>query len=254
MTVTAEIVISIVNRTIITRSSQSIAAIIHIHTERNMKIAQTLASILLFTSAVMTTFSPAFADDPKAGAPAVSAPKAGDPKVEIQGNVAAGGSGCPEGSVSATVSPDGQELSVLFDKFIADTTKTGQNRKKCDLAIPVKVPQGFQVSLYTADFRGYVAPATTGKLKVEYFFAGNTGTTYTKELTGEIDYTETQKVVGSTFSACGDSVNMRMSASMVAKGKGIATVDSLDLAHQGLKNSIPKGLVYHLKYQPCPAT
>jgi hypothetical protein len=218
-----------------------------------MKIAQTLTSILLFTSALMTTFSPAFADDPKAGAPAVVAPKAGEPKVTIEGAVG-NGSGCPDGSATATVSPDGQEISISFSKFIADATKTIESRKNCNLAIPVKVPAGFQVSLYTADFRGYVAPATTGKLNVEYFFAGQQGPKYVKELTGEIEYTETQELLGSSFSKCGDSVNMRVNASMVAKGKGIASVDTLDVAHKGTVASIPPHLIYHLKYKTCPAT
>jgi hypothetical protein len=66
-------------------------------------------------------------------------------------------------------------------------------------------------------------------------------------------YTETQELLGSSFSACGDSVNMRVNASMVAKGKGTASVDSLDVAHKGTVASIPPHLIYHLKYQACPA-
>jgi type 1 fimbria pilin len=208
-----------------------------------MKIAKTITSILLFTSALMTTFSPAFADDPKAS----------DSKVTIEGTVGTGGSGCPEGSASATVSPDGQEISILFDKFIADATKPKESRKSCNLAIPVKVPAGLQVSLYTADYRGYVSPDTTGKLNVEYFFAGQKGPKYAKTLKGETDYNETQELLASSFSACGDSVNMRINASMAATGKGIASVDSLDLAHQKTVASIPAHLIYHLKYQTCPA-
>lgn len=55
------------------------------------------------------------------------------------------------------VSPDGQELSIVFDKFVA---KNG--RKGCALSIPVKVPNGFQVSIYTMDYRGYIAPENHG--------------------------------------------------------------------------------------------
>jgi hypothetical protein len=211
---------------------------ITIYSQKIMKITTKLANILFITATLMTAVSPAFAQEP--------------PKVTIQGNIATGGSGCPEGSASATVSPDGQELSILFDKFVADATKPAESRKSCNLAIPIKVPAGYQVSLYTVDYRGYIAPDTTGKLRVEYFFAGQKGPVYSKTLTGETDYTETQELLASSFSACGDSVNMRVNASMVAKGKGIATVDSLDLAHQTVV-SIPKHLIYHLKYQVCPA-
>jgi hypothetical protein len=31
-----------------------------------------------------------------------------------------GGSGCPDNSASVTVSPDGQVLTILFDKYSAD--------------------------------------------------------------------------------------------------------------------------------------
>jgi hypothetical protein len=207
------------------------------YNQKIMKLSTKLANILLLAATLMTAVSPAFAENPT---------------VTIEGNVALGGSGCPEGSASATVSPDGQEISILFDKFIADATKPTESRKSCNLAIPIKVPAGFQVSLYTADYRGYIAPETTGKLRVEYFFAGQKGPVYQKQLTGETDYNETQQLLASSFSACGDSVNMRVNASMVAKGKGIATVDTLDLAHQTVV-SIPKHLIYHLKYQVCPA-
>jgi hypothetical protein len=36
---------------------------------------------------------------------------------------------------------------------------------------------------------------------------------------------------------------MRVNASMTARGRGAATVDSFDLAH--------RGLVYHIKYRAC---
>lgn len=156
-----------------------------------------------------------------------------------------GGNGCPEGSASVNVSPDGQELSILFDKFIALGNKSAESRKSCNLSIPIKVPQGFQISLYDADYRGYVAPGTTGKLRAEYFFAGQRGPVFSRTFRGEMDYNVRDKLVtvGDIWSACGTSVNMRVNAAMVANGQGMATVDSFDLAH--------RGLVYHVKYRQC---
>ena len=151
-----------------------------------------------------------------------------------------GGSGCPTGSASATVSPDGQELSVIFDKFVANN-----GRKNCALTIPVKVPNGFQVSIYTMDYRGYVAPKTTGRLTTDYFFAGQRTSPITRVITGEKNYSERDTVatMADVWSKCGDSVNMRVNAAMAASGKGDATVDSVDVAHAGL--------VYYLKYRSC---
>lgn len=183
-----------------------------------------LAAATLITASV----GPAFAND----------------KVEII-SAEYGGNGCPEGSASVSVSPDSQELSILFDKFIAVGNKAEERRKNCNLSIPIKVPQGFQISLYDADYRGYVAPATTGRLRSEYFFAGQRGPVFSRTFNGESDYNVRDQLVtvADVWSRCGDSVNMRVNAAMTASGKGMATVDSFDLAH--------RGLVYHIKYRQC---
>ena len=197
-----------------------------------MKLTIKFTGTLLLAAALITGVNPAFAAD----------------KVEISGNVAANGNGCSKDDVAATVSPDGQELSILFSKFIAEGDKPKESRKNCNLTIPIKVPQGFQVSLYDADYRGYVAPETTGDLRAEYFFAGQEqGPVFERQFKGKTDYNVRDSVttVANVWSRCGKSLNMRVNASMVASGKGIATVDSFDLAH--------KGLIYHVKYRTCPA-
>jgi hypothetical protein len=179
-------------------------------------------------SVLMTTaISPAFAQ-----------------KVEILG-ASYGGSGCPDQSASVSVSPDGQELSILFDKFAALGSSATESRKSCNLSIPIRVPQGFQVSLYDADYRGYVAPSTSGNLRAEYFFAGSRGPLFSRTFRGETEYNvrDSLVTVADIWTRCGDSVNMRVNASMTARGAGMATVDSFDLAH--------RGLVYHVKYRSC---
>src|SRR3954467_15421199 len=69
-----------------------------------------------------------------------------------------GGTGCPSGSVSTTLSPDAKSLSLLFDSYQTeaggDTGKTF-DRKSCNIAIPVHVPQGLSISVLAVDYRGY---------------------------------------------------------------------------------------------------
>ena len=193
-----------------------------------MKLVKKIATTLLIGSTLMTAIGPAFAAE----------------KVEILG-AKYGGNGCPGDSASVTVSPDGQELSILFDKFITQGNSPKESRKSCNLSIPIKVPQGYQISLYDADYRGYVAPSTTAKLRAEYFFAGQQGPVFEHQFKGEDNYNvrDSLVTVANVWSACGDEVNMRVNASMAAKGEGMATVDSFDLAH--------RGLVYHIKYRNC---
>jgi hypothetical protein len=192
------------------------------------KIMKFIKALLVLATVVAGPMAPAFAGQP----------------VEIVG-AKYGGNGCPANSASVTVSPDGQKLTMLFDKFIAQGNDPNNSRKSCNLVIPIKVPQGFQISLYDADYRGYVAPQTSGTLRSEYFFAGNRGPVFQRTFRGESDYTVTDRLatVANVWSACGSSENMRVNASMAARGKGMATVDSFDLSN--------RGLVYHIKYRTC---
>jgi hypothetical protein len=78
---------------------------------------------LLLATALMTgSISPAFAN----------------PAVKILG-ASYGGSGCPDHSASVSVSPDGQELTILCDKFAAQGNVSTESRKSCNLSIPIKV-------------------------------------------------------------------------------------------------------------------
>ena len=84
-----------------------------------LKIAMAFAAVLLSASF-------AHADDISLGLPGF------------------GGTGCPGGSVSATLSPDAKSLSILFDEYqVAAGGDTGKSfdRKSCNIAIPVHVPR-----------------------------------------------------------------------------------------------------------------
>ncbi len=198
----------------------------------NMKPVKALLVLTTLVTAPIATLAPSMT------APASAA------QVEIRG-ASYGGNGCPANSASVSVSPDGQELTILFDKFIALGNNANESRKSCNMSIPIKVPQGFQVSLYDADYRGYVAPGTRGTLRAEYFFAGSRGPVFQRTFNGEANYNarDSLATVANVWSRCGDSLNMRVNASMAARGSGMATVDSFDLSH--------RGLVYHIKYRSC---
>jgi hypothetical protein len=59
-----------------------------------------------------------------------------------------GGTGCPDGTVSVTLSPDQKSLSLLFDQYqveVGGDTGKSFDRKSCNIAIPVHVPQGLSV-------------------------------------------------------------------------------------------------------------
>lgn len=77
------------------------------------------------------------------------------PGVNIRA-VTAQGSGCPEGSVSAAISPDGKAVSVIYDKYTVQSGLAVASAKmNCDVKLEMKVPVGYSFTLFSADYRGF---------------------------------------------------------------------------------------------------
>lgn len=166
-----------------------------------------------------------------------------------------GGTGCPGGSVSATLSPDASSLSLLFDSYQVEaggTTGKTFDRKSCNIAIPVHVPQGLSISVLAIDYRGYnnFPSGANSQFNVEYFFAGARGPTFAKKFNGpkDEDYLIHNELVAQAvvWSACGADVNLRTNSSIrvatTANKQALATVDSEDVS---------AAIVYQLQWKQC---
>jgi len=166
-----------------------------------------------------------------------------------------GGTGCPSGTVSTTLSPDAKSLSLLFDAYSVEAGgDTGKrfDRKSCNVAIPVHVPQGLSVSVIAIDYRGYNNVPTGGAtdFNVEYFFAGTRGPTFSKRFRGPLDddYLIRNKLTAEAiiWSRCGEDVNLRTNSSIRVTTRqnqqALATVDSEDVS---------AALVYLLQWKRC---
>lgn len=167
-----------------------------------------------------------------------------------------GGTGCPSGSASVTLSPDQKSLSILFDSYVANaggSTGRSLDRKTCNLSVPVHVPQGLQISIFKVDYRGYVnvPMGGEGRFNVEYFFAGARGPSVQKTFPGgyDKDYFLTNDIVATSlvWSPCGADVNLRVNTGMLVKTNSrfddaMASVDSVD---------INAGILYHVQWRTC---
>lgn len=167
-----------------------------------------------------------------------------------------GGSGCPSGSASVTLSQDQKSLSILFDEFVVEAGDLfGRmiNRKTCNIAIPVHVPNGMSVSIIEVDYRGFNSIPRGGRniFSVEYFFAGQRNEKFTKTFIGPLEsdfnLSNTLGVSGIVWSPCGTDVNLRINSSMLARSNNrgddtLAMVDSVDMK---------AGLIYHLAFRRC---
>ncbi len=166
-----------------------------------------------------------------------------------------GGTGCPDGTASVTLSPDAKSLSILFDEYYVEaggSTNKSFDRKSCNIAIPVHVPQGLSVSILTIDYRGYnnIPTGARTTFNVEYFFAGARGPTFTKTFNGALDkdYLITNKLQANAlvWSKCGADVNLRTNSSIRVQTRqnkeALATVDSEDVS---------AAIVYALQWKKC---
>ena len=195
----------------------------------------------LFFSAValaaLALSGPASADDIRLGAPGY------------------GGTGCPGGTASVTLGPDGKSLSLLFDQYeVSAGGSTGRSyqRKSCNLAIPVHVPNGYSMSVISVDYRGFnhLPPGARSQFNVEYFFAGGRGPAFRRSFFGPQQddfFINNPLTVGSqVWSRCGTDVILRTNASLrvntVGYREASATIDSQD---------IQAAIVYHFQLRPC---
>jgi hypothetical protein len=165
-----------------------------------------------------------------------------------------GGTGCPAGSVSASLSPDNKQISLLFDAFTVEARgSTRIDRKNCNIAIPVHVPQGYSVSVIAIDYRGYnsLPSGAQSTFTAEYFLAGSVGPRYQQTFRGQLDdeylITNNLQLTGLVWSPCGASTILRTNAAMRVQTnsrgqQALATVDSMD---------VDAGLVYHLQWRQC---
>jgi len=173
------------------------------------------------------------------------------------GQPAYGGTGCPAGSASVTLSPDESALSILFDSYLAEAgSATGKtvDRKSCNISIPVQVPNGYSVAIFQVDYRGFnLIPAAGAytRMDTEYFWAGSRGPRFARVYSGPTadNYTLSDGLVAQSlvWTPCGASVNLRVNSSVMAQTnrrgeQTMITVDSADLT---------SGLVYHLQFRRC---
>lgn len=90
------------------------------------------------------------------------------------GKIALEGNGCPDGSATTVLSPDGNELAIMFSDFTAETGARPYDYANCNVAIPITADQGYTIGLVGVDYRGLalIPSGGMGRLSREYFFAG----------------------------------------------------------------------------------
>ncbi len=172
-----------------------------------------------------------------------------------------GGPGCPQGTVSVTLSPDETALTILFDQFVVEAG--GPDGKpmgysSCNLSVPVHIPQGYSVSILQVDYRGYnsLPRSASSTLSTNYFFnaadggSSNRGVTLSRQFRGPADanYLVTDRLAAEAvvWTPCGADANLRVNTNMRVSSPrreyAMSTVDSADIS---------AGLIYHIQWRRC---
>jgi len=117
---------------------------------------------------------PAFLATSTHSIPATAGP---DPNGVYVESISYGGTGCPQGSVSTSFSPDRTTFTLIFDSFVAQvgpTIAVKEARKNCQINTNFHVPAGWQYSVMSADYRGYVSldAGVKASQKTIYYFQG----------------------------------------------------------------------------------
>lgn len=186
---------------------------------------------------------------------------AGDLKIT---NVGYAGNGCPAGSASVNIGNSGKTVSVLFDEFFVEAGMDNRtfDRKKCDISINVKIPNGFSISLVDADYRGFIELPRGARAKFfrEYFFAGRRGPRFTNRWRGtksdEFYKKDRLALFANTWSPCGANVLLRaktaISVNTRRNRQAVAGVDSAEFTsntivhHRG-----PQAFDFNLRWRRC---
>jgi hypothetical protein len=173
----------------------------------------------------------------------------------ILSNPAYGGTGCPAGSAAVALSPDQTQISLLFDQYVVEAGGSKSfDRKNCNIAVPVHVPQGYSIAVFAIDYRGFAGVPAGGRaqLNVDYFLANDPRGLHTsKSFFGPYtsDYVKNDSIAMANlvWTPCGGDTILRANTTMLVmsnsrREQAMATVDSADIA---------AGLIYHLQWRQC---
>jgi len=135
-----------------------------------------------------------------------------------------GGSGCPGGSAEISSGLDGGSLKVDFEGYVAEADGNHKlDRKACSVAIPVRVPEGYSISIAPARLNGFalVPSGASAQLSVESFLAGGEGERTAREFgggfTGRFRITSDLPEGPERWSECGQDTILRVNLSVIAR-------------------------------------
>lgn len=180
------------------------------------------------------------------------------PYVNGQPNPSYGGTGCPQGTARAIVSPDRQSFTMIFDQYVANASGSGAlDRKNCQILVNFDFPQGWSYSIFRMDYRGFydLSAGASGSQQALYYFQGSAkqgrlNTNFHGPSTGSYTLSDTLGINDVVWSECTARRALNVNTSLLARvnpnnpsGYAYLTTDSADGSVQ---------TTYALQWKVCP--
>jgi hypothetical protein len=87
------------------------------------------------------------------------------------------GSGCPAGSLAASLTRDNTQLSISYNDMVAvsGTSNRGDKRKFCQFNVNLRYPPGWALTVVNNKFEGYISidAGVTAEVVSSYYFSGS---------------------------------------------------------------------------------
>jgi len=166
-----------------------------------------------------------------------------NPSQVVLNSYAYGGTGCPQGSVGAFLSADRTTFTLIFDSYVASIgpgVSIVDTRKNCQLNLDLEYPSGFQYSVLSTIFRGYVGidKGVSASQSAVYYFSGETSQTTTSTyfkgpLSQDYEVEDDVSLTSVVWSPCGAPVALNIDSAVlltsgVSSASGQITDDSID--------------------------
>ena len=162
--------------------------------------------------------------------------------------VSAMGTGCPKDTAFINISPDKQVFTAIFSAFQAvidpfsPATSYADRQKRCDLAVKVNVPHGWQFSVFQADYEGWydLQRGITMTQTSTYHFQGNDRhgkrsviSADSRNISGNFHFIDEVGVSSVEWSDCGAPRNMFITSELILSSTnqsavGVAGIDAIE--------------------------
>ncbi|WP_020394573.1 DUF4360 domain-containing protein [Thiolinea disciformis] len=149
------------------------------------------------------------------------------------------GTACPVDSVTSELQANQDSLKINIPEIVIGIKPGLSGNVNCNIAIPVRVAQGYQVAVMPLRFSG-TFNSTNLKILIQrsYFLAGDAGITQTSTLTADankqFDISDTiNPDDASHWTKCGEDANLRANVRLMTRsgqGEAKVTIQSTDTA------------------------